>query len=90
MSLDAVLQEINEFLGCPTPDAWIQEALNNQETLLIDHANCEKKAARATSHTGQCGCQRSSCRLKPSGTSVRKRASTRVSKAFCQCCCSAF
>ncbi|WP_228344285.1 tRNA-(ms[2]io[6]A)-hydroxylase [Venatoribacter cucullus] len=45
MSLDAVLQEINEFLGCPTPDAWIQEALNNQETLLIDHANCEKKAA---------------------------------------------
>lgn len=45
MSLDAVLAEINEFLGCPTPDAWIQEALNNQETLLIDHANCEKKAA---------------------------------------------
>lgn len=45
MSLDAVLAEINEFLGCPTPDAWVQEALNNQETLLIDHANCEKKAA---------------------------------------------
>lgn len=45
MSLDAVLQEINDFLGCPTPDAWIREALSNQEVLLIDHANCEKKAA---------------------------------------------
>ena len=46
MSLDAVLAEINEVSRLPdTPDAWIQEALNNQETLLIDHANCEKKAA---------------------------------------------
>lgn len=43
--LEAVLQEINEFLGCVTPDAWITEALKQQDTLLIDHANCEKKAA---------------------------------------------
>lgn len=45
MSMDAVLKEINDFLRCPTPDEWIKAALNNQEVLLIDHANCEKKAA---------------------------------------------
>lgn len=45
MSLDPVLQEIQSFLGCETPDAWIQEALRHPEILLIDHANCEKKAA---------------------------------------------
>ena len=43
--MDSVLAEINQFLGCETPDAWIQAALMNQEILLIDHANCEKKAA---------------------------------------------
>jgi len=45
MSVDAVMKEIKDFLGCETPDAWIDEALKNQEILLIDHANCEKKAA---------------------------------------------
>lgn len=45
MSLDQVMAEINEFLPCETPDAWIDEALKEQEILLIDHANCEKKAA---------------------------------------------
>lgn len=44
MSVKDVLAEISGFLGCATPDAWITEALNNQETLLIDHANCEKKS----------------------------------------------
>ena len=34
-----------EFLRCPTPDAWVEAALTRQELLLIDHANCEKKAA---------------------------------------------
>lgn len=33
------------FLHCRTPDAWIQAALENLDVLLIDHANCEKKAA---------------------------------------------
>ncbi|WP_461536811.1 MiaE family protein [Spongorhabdus nitratireducens] len=33
------------FLACPTPDAWIDMALQQQEILLTDHANCEKKAA---------------------------------------------
>lgn len=33
------------MLGCATPDAWFGAALNDLGTLLIDHANCEKKAA---------------------------------------------
>lgn len=40
------LPELDDFLGCSTPDAWIREALLNQDALLIDHANCEKKAAQ--------------------------------------------
>ena len=39
------LPEIHEFLGCRTPDGWIAAALADQETLLIDHKNCEFKAA---------------------------------------------
>jgi tRNA-(ms[2]io[6]A)-hydroxylase len=39
------ISEITEFLGCVTPDAWVEAALADQHTLLIDHANCEKKAA---------------------------------------------
>ena len=45
MNLDEVLAEIDAFLGCETPQAWVDEALKQQEILLIDHANCEKKAA---------------------------------------------
>jgi len=40
-----LLPEIETFLLCPTPDAWLNWAVENQEILLIDHANCEKKAA---------------------------------------------
>jgi len=40
-----VLQEIEDFLPCKTPQLWIENALANPELLLIDHANCEKKAA---------------------------------------------
>lgn len=36
---------INRFLGCATPTAWVTAAGENQDVLLIDHANCEKKAA---------------------------------------------
>ncbi len=43
LSID--LKVIKDFLYCETPDAWVTVALENQETLLIDHANCEKKAA---------------------------------------------
>ncbi len=40
-----VLDEIKVFLGCETPDQWIQFAVAHQDILLIDHAHCEKKAA---------------------------------------------
>ena len=36
---------VNKFLYCPTPDAWLEAAVENIPVLLIDHANCEKKAA---------------------------------------------
>ena len=39
------LAHIHQFLLCETPDAWINNALDNQALLLLDHANCEKKAA---------------------------------------------
>lgn len=38
-------QELLDFLRCSTPDAWVVQALEHPEELLIDHANCEKKAA---------------------------------------------
>ncbi|TVP88310.1 MAG: tRNA-(ms[2]io[6]A)-hydroxylase [Pseudomonadaceae bacterium] len=33
------------FLPCPTPERWLEQARHHPEELLIDHANCEKKAA---------------------------------------------
>ena len=39
------LAKIHQFLHCETPDAWVQNALQQQSLLLLDHANCEKKAA---------------------------------------------
>ncbi|MCK9502967.1 MAG: tRNA isopentenyl-2-thiomethyl-A-37 hydroxylase MiaE [Porticoccaceae bacterium] len=39
------LVEIKAFLACETPALWVEEALRQQSVLLIDHANCEKKAA---------------------------------------------
>ena len=39
------LTAVYDFLPCKTPNAWIQAALVNQHIMLIDHANCEKKAA---------------------------------------------
>ena len=41
----SVLEEIQTFLPCHTPDRWIENALENPSLMLIDHANCEKKAA---------------------------------------------
>lgn len=34
-----------ELLGAPTPVQWLDAALRSRDELLIDHANCEKKAA---------------------------------------------
>ncbi len=43
---DALLPDsLLAFLGCRTPHAWVEAALDNPELLLIDHAQCEKKAA---------------------------------------------
>ncbi|WP_027330992.1 tRNA-(ms[2]io[6]A)-hydroxylase [Marinimicrobium agarilyticum] len=39
------IKTILEFLQCETPDAWVTWALENEPLLLLDHANCEKKAA---------------------------------------------
>lgn len=39
------LSEIKAFLGSETPDLWVENALENQAAMLIDHAHCEKKAA---------------------------------------------
>ena len=36
---------ILEFLPVPTPEAWVDEAAVRLPELLIDHANCELKAA---------------------------------------------
>lgn len=44
MSQD-LLSPIKAFLGCDTPTEWLERAVNEKAILLIDHANCEKKAA---------------------------------------------
>nr|WP_133634904.1 tRNA-(ms[2]io[6]A)-hydroxylase [Halomonas ventosae] len=42
---DLLPAELLAFLPCATPEAWVDWALANPELLLIDHAQCEKKAA---------------------------------------------
>lgn len=34
-----------QLLTCPTPRAWLDAVSHHQDLLLLDHANCEKKAA---------------------------------------------
>lgn len=43
-----LLDPIQAFLGCATPDSWLTEAAKPQNLalLLIDHCNCELKAAQ--------------------------------------------
>ncbi|MGI9325153.1 MAG: tRNA-(ms[2]io[6]A)-hydroxylase [Pseudomonadales bacterium] len=45
MNLAEALGEIDELLLCPTPECWLRQAPEHLSELLIDHANCEKKAA---------------------------------------------
>ncbi|HEY6529352.1 MAG TPA: tRNA isopentenyl-2-thiomethyl-A-37 hydroxylase MiaE [Cellvibrionaceae bacterium] len=40
------INAIHAFLLCETPDTWVQHALANPELMLLDHANCELKAAQ--------------------------------------------
>ena len=44
-SIDAIVSEVQDFLQVCTPEAWVSHALDDLGTLLIDHANCEYKAA---------------------------------------------
>jgi tRNA-(ms[2]io[6]A)-hydroxylase len=44
-AVQALVAPVCEFLRCATPAAWYEAARDNLPTLLIDHANCEKKAA---------------------------------------------
>lgn len=43
--LQELLRPVRGFLRCETPPEWVEAALVQQQALLIDHANCEKKAA---------------------------------------------
>jgi tRNA-(ms[2]io[6]A)-hydroxylase len=43
--MTSAMSKLYSFLSCQTPTAWVEAALENQQILLIDHANCEKKAA---------------------------------------------
>lgn len=38
-------ENIAAFFDTPTPDAWVNEAVSRLPELLLDHANCELKAA---------------------------------------------
>lgn len=40
------LDALMEFLPCPTPQAWIEEALHHEEMLLLNHCYLEQCAAR--------------------------------------------
>lgn len=44
-----ILEPINSFLKCETPDEWIEEAKkpSNLSTILSDHLVCELKAAQS-------------------------------------------
>ncbi len=45
----SLLAPINDFLLCPTPDAWVNEAARpeNLRVVLTDHLVCELKAAQS-------------------------------------------
>ncbi|AYC32831.1 tRNA-(ms[2]io[6]A)-hydroxylase [Pseudomonas cavernae] len=40
-----MLPEVHDFLGCRTPAGWVEAALAQQDIMLLDHKNCEFKAA---------------------------------------------
>ncbi|MDY0309003.1 MAG: tRNA isopentenyl-2-thiomethyl-A-37 hydroxylase MiaE [Castellaniella sp.] len=45
MTVPELPADLIEFLPCPTPVAWVEAALTQQDVLLLDHRNCELKAA---------------------------------------------
>ena len=52
MPYTQLLEPINSFLQCETPDAWVDEAKKpeNLSILLRDHLACELKAAQTAMH----------------------------------------
>jgi tRNA-(ms[2]io[6]A)-hydroxylase len=42
LNYDELMQPVIDFLGCTTPQAWLDEAVNHLDILMQDHANCEK------------------------------------------------
>ena len=38
--MTTALQDIQNFLPCKTPDRWLENALDNQAIMLIDHILC--------------------------------------------------
>jgi len=46
--MQQLLAPVKEFLACETPDSWIAVAKEDHRLaeLLIDHCNCELKAAQ--------------------------------------------
>lgn len=45
INYDELMKPVLAFLGCETPKAWLNQAVENLPILMQDHANCEKKAA---------------------------------------------
>ncbi|MET1218064.1 MAG: tRNA isopentenyl-2-thiomethyl-A-37 hydroxylase MiaE [Glaciecola sp.] len=47
--METLLLPIKNFLGCATPQAWINEAIKpeNLDVVLLDHLVCELKAAQS-------------------------------------------
>ena len=43
--MNTVPAEIENFLQTPTPPEWVRSASQRLDELLLDHANCEMKAA---------------------------------------------
>jgi tRNA 2-(methylsulfanyl)-N6-isopentenyladenosine37 hydroxylase len=39
------VEAVGSILRAPTPPAWVEQAVRSWPQLLLDHANCEKKAA---------------------------------------------
>jgi len=46
-SVEKMIEPVVDYLYCRTPDAWVKAALENLDTILIDHAANELKAAQS-------------------------------------------
>jgi tRNA-(ms[2]io[6]A)-hydroxylase len=47
MSRSGTAPERVKWLAAPSGSAWLEQALAHPDTVLIDHAHCERKAAGA-------------------------------------------